>query len=452
MLPTQQPAAGDAWRLAKLYSWGVALGWMLAGLGGCATSSPSSPTRDGNHAAPQGAQPSTSGAPQTAQTQAVGLEAVAVQVHDTLRPPATLSTAQLEADIALLRYAIDQGYGGRDFIDRALFDDVMRSIEALSTAGEPRAFCDALGHQLARLPDAHLSARIGRERCGPGPGARRPPRVGPNLHPADSSAHWSFERRTLEERDVAVFTLRGFPAGDDPRWRGFDEAVTSALEADAVVVDLRGNGGGDDTRGYQLASALLGAEVPPGYATSHQRTTPEAIQLMLNWTAVGLIGAAEQTPRGPAPHIPAYFVELKHKQLAALRGALDEVERKDNDALVLPAQLAFEGPVLVLADAACASSCESTLEALRQHPRARFVGENTGGFIHFGNGGLLVLHHSQVAVYLPTKYNAYADGSFFDKVGFAPDVPVAPGEDAFDHARALLRSSLVPQAQTHRTD
>ena len=52
-----------------------------------------------------------------------------------------------------------------------------------------------------------------------------------------------------------------------------------------------------------------------------------------------------------------------------------------------------------------------------------------------------MLPHSQVALYLPTKYNACADGAFYDTVGFAPDVAVPPGEDALDHAVRLLAPS-----------
>ena len=65
---------------------------------------------------------------------------------------------------------------------------------------------------------------------------------------------------------------------------------------------------------------------------------------------------------------------------------------------------AYTKPIYLLVDRGCASSCESTLEAFEAHPYAVTTGENSGGYIHFGNLGSAVLLHSKVVVQMATDF------------------------------------------------
>jgi hypothetical protein len=385
-------------------------------LAGCATTSPSP----------------TAPAPTARRITADDL---AVRATTTMVPPPSLSAEAVAYDLALLKHALKHGYGGYAHIDAATMRTLMDELDGLATRVDPQALCVGIGEALARLPDAHLSARIGGTKCGDGYKAHlREPSVGANRHPAAHPTHWALSATNVSGRRIGTLTITSFPAHDDPSWEGYDDAVEQALTLDALIVDLRGNGGGDDTRGYQLATALLGAEVPPAYRQVFVRQTPEAITLQLNWLALMMLQAARD-PDGTPPHVPSYFVELKRTQLEVLEGKTPAEVTKTHAERAAPTALAFDKPIMVLVDSRCGSSCESSAEALRAHPRTRLVGERTAGYIHFGNGGVLVLPGSQVLVYLPTKYNAYADGAFYDKVGFTPDVEVPAGADP--HAVAL---------------
>ena len=44
---------------------------------------------------------------------------------------------------------------------------------------------------------------------------------------------------------------------------------------------------------------------------------------------------------------------------------------------------------------------------------------------------------------IPTKYNEYANGKFYDKIGFEPDIAVPSGTNAFDVAMAWIISQVA---------
>lgn len=94
----------------------------------------------------------------------------------------------------------------------------------------------------------------------------------------------------------------------------------------------------------------------------------------------------------------------------------------------------FKGPIRILMDAECGSSCESTVEALELHPSVKTVGENTTGYVHFGNMGRMWLRRSNVIGAIPTQRYEFLDGRFVEKVGYAPDIPVSAGMDAMEIA------------------
>jgi C-terminal processing protease CtpA/Prc len=204
-----------------------------------------------------------------------------------------------------------------------------------------------------------------------------------------------------------------------------------------VIVDLRGNGGGDDSRGYDLARALTDAPPVDGALRMHERQTPETLTLWMNTVT------AQRGDDGKlAPHVLARLTEAKTARDASLRAGAREWKVTENAArTVVLGPRAFHGPIAILVDAACASSCESSLVVLRVHPNARVFGERTAGFIHFGNVGRVTLPRSHVRVNIPTKYDEWPNGKLYDKVGFEPDVALAPGTDALEAAFDWIRDS-----------
>ena len=362
---------------------------------------------------------------------------------------AKIEEKAVDEDLDRLRYALERGYGGFGFVPAAAWSEMEKALSLLrghgTTSGE---LCDRIADALWSLPDSHLSARRpveggGLEKCGTRFRlAKRAPSVGPSLL-ADEDRAWAGDLLSVGHATFGVVTITRFPLKEDPVWTRFGDEIRDLLRADGVVVDLRGNDGGDDSRGFELASMLVDAPVHGGELRVHRRNTPEALTLLLNTTE----SVGRQSDGSYAP----FLLDRIHSQeadrdLAARTEGADWKVEDVPQAIVPPGPKAFQGPVAILVDAACVSSCESSLEVLRQNPRAKVFGERTAGFLHFGNVGTMVLPRSGIVVHVPTKYDEYPGGKIYDKVGFEPDVAVPSGHDALDVAMAW-EMSKCPQAK-----
>jgi C-terminal processing protease CtpA/Prc len=346
----------------------------------------------------------------------------------------------VNADLDRAEFALDRGYGGRGFVPEPSWRAMQSALAALrGKRTTVDTLCDRIADALWELPDAHLSAWLRlennkvRAKCGAlFKTAERAPGVGPSLA-AEEPRPWGFEAVTVGHATFGVVTLKSFPFHDDPVWQGFEQALAELPQTDGLVIDLRGNDGGDDARGFDLARALFDAPAPPAAARVHERRTPETLTLLLN--TFDAFGRKEDGSL--LPFLVQRYEETARDRDAAARAPGPEWRVQEiAKAPVAPGPKAYQGAIAVLVDAACKSSCESTLEALRLHPKAKVFGERTGGFVHFGDVGRVVLPHSGIELAIPTKYDEYAGGKLYDKIGFEPDVPVQGGADAFDVAMA----------------
>jgi hypothetical protein len=392
---------------------------------GCRVPSPSA-TSPSLAAEPSRATPSSAPPPLTDQDLALPSDLDAPS-------PSHVGEEGIAADMQLLLYALRRGYAGFSHVGRAMTRLEQRLVELPKAyAGQTtKALCDAIGDAFWLIPDAHLTARLPDYRCGTKwHQAARIPALGSNLVSPDADKPWLMEQRTVADKRIVILAIRSFPLSEDPRWDGFSEATAATTAADGVVVDLRHNGGGDDQRGYELANRLAGTQLPPGGSRTYERRTPENARLLLNGFLEFAMGTGNPSAFGGRMAEQAALVE----RLRNNPGAPEAVEDYGR-AVVDPAK-AFNGPIVILVDAGCGSSCESTMNALRMHPRARVVGERTAGYVHFGDVGVVVLPHSRIRTKIPTKYTEYEGGVNYDKVGMPVDVALPPGTDGLQAALA----------------
>ena len=94
----------------------------------------------------------------------------------------------------------------------------------------------------------------------------------------------------------------------------------------------------------------------------------------------------------------------------------------------------IQKPIYILIDSVCGSSCESTVDFFEYNPLVKTVGENTAGYIHFGNNGNVFLKNSGVNLQMAVSYNSYLDGRFIEKKGIVPKIAVPKGSNAMDFA------------------
>ena len=362
----------------------------------------------------------------------------------------TLSAEQLEYDLSLLQYAFKRAYGGRKFIDSSIMNKVNeqlgqlkkdRSIKKSSDLGEK------LGELLNSIPDNHLLVLLDGQLQGKSKQelfhGTRTGQVGYNiLH--GTQRVWGIEYRKAGNKSVPIISIYKLPGGQDKVWNGFLDKVfeikkkVKSGQYPAIIIDLRGNEGGADTMGTNMAAYLYGQDPPSPLEKAITSQTAETLALRINYKLIDLIYLKR---KGEVP--PTYLLDdlnnaksLFHKSL--LGKVPEEIERKPYAGNPYEPQKSIACPIYLLIDRGCASSCEDIVDHFEGYPKSILVGQNTGGFIHFGNVGYLVLPHSKLMIQMATDYWQYKDKRFIEFIGIKPNIEVKSGEDALEIALANI--------------
>lgn len=352
------------------------------------------------------------------------------------KPKAVLNLKDIEKDIDLLIYALDKGYGGRNFlpdkITRSAYSSLLKIKNNKSLT--EKEFCNRVGNILWRIPDGHLTVRARGKLCGDQvEWLKRKGGVGKNRklsYLQRSSKNWFVGTEKIKGKTVGFISIINFPNSKNQVWDGFLEEAKKLLKQDYIIIDLRGNSGGDDTFGFKLAELLQDRKVTPGWDKTIDRLTPETIALSKNNSIISKLNFEYRKEKVPT-YITDFLSDRDEKLRLAKEGKLpEEREYTWNQKDHPMGKNMYKGKIIVLADRECGSSGESSLEALVKHPNAKFFGENTAGKYHFGNVATLILPISKIAIGVASKYNAYNDNRNIDKVGLEPDVRTVSGEDA----------------------
>lgn len=365
------------------------------------------------------------------------VDAFSIALDEDLTPPEQLSPAEVREDVLALRRVLDEAWGGNEVVPAAVITAAYARLASISPVSTPAEFCTALGQALDELPDAHFAVAFeGERRCVSSP--RRAPAVGANFA-ASKARPWEVARRDVDGRTVALVSIKRFLGPASPQWGDFLALFEGALDADAVVLDLRGNGGGNDTYAYWIAQLLAGRPIRREGVRIERVQTPLALRLVMNLLVVRARADLRRTGETPK-HFDAPLQELAELSQRVGAGVEPSVLSFEPGPVrdLKPAGTRFDGPVFLLADAGCGSSCENAVFLLRQLPNVTVVGESTAGAIHFGESGRLVLPNSKLVVTVATQAVLYDGGGWWEKLGFPPDVQVPPGSDALTVALAQL--------------
>ena len=367
-------------------------------------------------------------------------------------PERTLTRETAARDLDVLSEFLEHGYGGAKFVPG---DKIPRALAGLAKLrGElpemltSTKLCRAAADAIGVIPDRHFELMMTGEPCRKEP--ETVAHVGPNFGKDDNAA-WEMLSTSIRvlgtAQKIPVLALHFFPTKDAPEWDGFRTAVERQVKvAPALIIDLRGNHGGYDGQGSWLADLLYGGSSPSGYRRMVNRQTPEALLMFINMLHVnGEMQLAKKGEKIPAD-LATYAANYRENFELALRGKIADEDVIDisatEKAVPYDAKKAFDHPIYILVDRLCGSSGESTLSFLRQNPRAKVIGENTYGAIHFGNLGVVELPASGIALYAGTHYVEDAAGKFYEGSGYVPDVRTPAGKDAMDWVRKDLERTL----------
>lgn len=361
--------------------------------------------------------------------------------------PIEINKDDLTKDISNLVYALKNGYGGRKFVPEDSLNKAVLEISNLSNNSNEHfnvnELCNKIAKFLNELPDNHLSASLNGNDCN----KEREKffnqnHVGKNLCQGNQYP-WALSYKNIFNQQIPVVSIISMPAHEDKSWNGFLEAILEIKKtAHAIIIDLRGNGGGDDTMGRYMATYLYGQDFPSPWEAVIKSQTPSTLALAANNLSLKILRLKNRNKQ-----IPTYLVERLAEKMKAFNSAINgellaENRETINSGPSFDPQKAYTKPIYLLIDNGCQSSCESTVEEFESHPYAITIGENTGGFIHFGNMGQLVLPHSKIIVQMATDYWKRRDGQFFEKKGYYPKIPVPRGNDALDIATIEIEKYL----------
>lgn len=348
-----------------------------------------------------------------------------------------LNQDKLEEDIDFTIWALQHAYAGSKYLPGSQFVNLTTQLNQIkkSPSLSRQQFARALQRAFDSVDDAHLG--VSAPQIEESVSARKPS-VGANIFSGKPSPYFT-ETVKVNNKTVGLISITKFPSSVDPIWGDFSADIKKIWQvSEALILDLRGNGGGDDTRGFELASLLYGQK-SPSFRVIVTRLTPEALTIYRNTYFLKIENMKFQVGKIPEEWTRTY-AKLTTVIQDAKAGKVPDEETRSKSNAVLDKSKIPKKKIYILQDAGCASSCESLLEALENHPYATTVGENTMGLIHFGDVSPFQLPNSAIRISAPIKYFKFPDNRFLEKKGYAPKIQLQPGQDAFDYVINLIKN------------
>lgn len=308
---------------------------------------------------------------------------------------AELSTADLNAAaVKTLREMIDLHYAYRDRVVKD-WDAQFKDYDTLlMDAKTPKRFAQVAAAMLGAAEDKHIHLLVDGESI---PSFRRPmtPNMNPDLLPT-LVPHYrqasGIVYTGMFDDGIGYARIDSWSTQDPRAYEAVYRMIGEHPDMPGLVIDVRLNGGGSETLAGDLAGCFVDKRVV--YAKHVNR----------NPSAEGGFTPVHERVLEPNPGRPAY-----HGKVAVL-----------------------SGPVVM-------SSCEAFVLMMKQAPNATVFGATTQGCsgnprpYNLGNG---------VTVSLPSWKTMLPDGTEFEGIGVAPDIPVAASPIDFTNHDPVLDAAL----------
>ncbi|KWV91092.1 S41 family peptidase [Erythrobacter sp. YT30] len=192
---------------------------------------------------------------------------------------------------------------------------------------------------------------------------------------------------------------------------------------DRLILDLRKNGGGSTDAAQALASYLI--------------TDAQPLKRSMQVATLDVSGIKEHLstwdPRALDPD-PRGFVANPDGTYTLRDGIMEDTK------VIVPADAAFDGELIVLTSTANSSGSTNLLAVLAEQSRTTLVGERTGGSAEGPNAGLLftlTLPESGIRTRIPLFRYRNNVASFEEGLGVTPDIAAPMTVNAFRDGRDL---------------
>ncbi|MDD2772878.1 MAG: S41 family peptidase [Elusimicrobiales bacterium] len=378
---------------------------------------------------------------------------------DILTPNQTMSAEAAGQDIRLLEYALKNAYVGSRYGNSKIVAEVISDLDGLArnigSRYSSEQFCNDIAPLLYKIPDGHMNDSMPKQFCGTPKLLYKDEQhflhdgavghVGANLA-RQKDKPWELNWVQAGKIQVPVVSVTSFPDSETPGWSGFLETIQKLKDtAPAIIFDMRGNSGGDSRKGERAAAILYGQETPSPVKRVITLQTPAAV-VSYDINTVKFGKTLQYQTHGNS--MPAEAVQDMNNRMKGRfewyakvkTGEIPPYRVENLSQNPLDTQKVYNHPIYILIDKMCVSSCEAFVEYFEAHPYARTVGENTGGLVHFGNHGLILLPNSNVTVRLPVLFKEFRDNRFVERTGYAP--AIKSNGDALEQALRSLAETL----------
>ncbi|MGB5334140.1 MAG: S41 family peptidase [Woeseiaceae bacterium] len=189
---------------------------------------------------------------------------------------------------------------------------------------------------------------------------------------------------------------------------------------DKLIVDLRNNGGGSDDAQLALLQYLINrpAKTAEALLTRFDSLSDGRRQYLSTWNEAALYPD------------PAWFEPLDNGYFKLVAPGLAADSRP-----LQPAELAFEGDLVVLIGPANSSGSTHLVAVLANAERGLLVGEKTGGAPTGATAGIiyfLTLPESGIKIRIPGQRTVMANADRLPaRDGITPEIPVTASRDAY---------------------
>ncbi len=306
--------------------------------------------------------------------------------------PAELTNEQMIAEFGFITSKLESVYShlqNKQKIYSFSFDAMKEQyLGYIKAAGSMKEYRTIVSGFLMSFNDAHLDVSF--PGAGHGGWNQNPPPAVTNTLTEDGILITRIARLSNSQKEQIESALA--------------ESARLARTAKGLVVDLRGNPGGNERFTRTYIANLIAHPIPAG--TVSIRISEEA---HLNYGP----GKFDEDPTRPG-FTPWYSDQVKP--------ATDQT---------------IKGPITVLIDGGCVSSCEGTALVFKFSGEARLFGAHT-----YGSSGFpvsLELPYSKASIRIPTWIQVMPDGTPIEDHGIYPDVEMQDPAGALEAALAYIR-------------
>ncbi len=212
--------------------------------------------------------------------------------------------------------------------------------------------------------------------------------------------------------DIPVVTLRRLPMRE---WSDFLATADALNHERVIILDVRGNGGGGDAPVYSWFRKLSSQKF-----VGHHVQDLES-EVSLQGTVNSLCGSSREDQTARSASDQAWLNLERHRAQA---NGQPSRHVQNTAGQYMSGSGGFTGRLIVLTDNRCASACETVLHLAKQMPGTLVLGENSGGFVAFGNLGAFRLPQSGLVLHAGRTWFRPMEGApaIEEGQGYLPDI------------------------------